>query len=272
MDDAVFVPDLSCPPPGWGGRSGRGGGGHPTRVIRRGGGGAGTRQPQTRPANRASWGEEWRPQETEEVIPAKEDSSGGEDGEWKEVKGRRWAKEDTRKAPASTKPARPAPARKKTPEPYQGRSSNKRRSPGQRRSPDTKPSPDSQRRGGRGGPPRRSPELQPAAAGRRGSSSGSEPAASPPPAPTPVLATATDPAPVMLAVSDLPDEVAVRVGRGGSGSPTLQAREQQLRPQKEMLAWLEAAWLEVERELREAANQWPARVTYYQYYTNERLV
>jgi len=150
MEDEVFVPlmipNLSCPPPGWGheqaslyqqhqGR-GKGGNGHHTRVIRRtdlrGKGGQRQQQNQRPPrfntaqsseGIRKSWGEEWKPEMEEKkskddvVDGLHERDSGDEEGEWKEVKGRRWTKtEESKKIPPKRSPDLHKP-RKKTPEP-----------------------------------------------------------------------------------------------------------------------------------------------------------
>jgi len=132
----MIVPDLSYPPPGWGANSwgqsnfqahqsrGRGGAeGHPTRVIRRTdlrarGQPIRSQKPprfinlqQKSPDvddRRKSWGEEWKPdedmvkvnQELMSRVNIKDaESDNSDDGEWKQVKGRRWSKaEDVKKS------------------------------------------------------------------------------------------------------------------------------------------------------------------------------
>jgi len=151
MEDEVFapllVPDLSYPPPSWvlqhhqqARGKGAGGGHHPTRVIRRTdlrGGRGGQRQPQQqqqRPPRfsnlqsfdekRKSWGDEWKPKEEKTQkddhvsrIEVKDEYSGeNEEGEWKEVKGRRWGKTEEIKKASSFNPDL-CPPRRKTPEP-----------------------------------------------------------------------------------------------------------------------------------------------------------
>jgi len=142
----LMVPDMSCPPPSWvlhhhqqARGKGASGGHHPTRVIRRTdlrGGRGGQRQQQQRPPRfsnfqsfdekRKSWGDEWKPEE--ELVPkedplvsrmeVKDEYSGdGEEGEWKEVKGRRWGKTEEIKKVSSSNPDLCPPPRKKTPEP-----------------------------------------------------------------------------------------------------------------------------------------------------------
>ena len=164
MEDEVFtpvmVPNLSYPPPGWGHepsawgqqanlyhqqqqvKGGRGGSGHPTRVIRRTdlrGRGGGQRQQHQRPPRfnnvhtveetRKSWGEEWKPDEEDkkskdDIIERvdEKDVVGGE-GEWKEVKGRRWTKAEESKKPPQRKSPDVHQIRKKTPEPVVQRKS-----------------------------------------------------------------------------------------------------------------------------------------------------
>jgi len=159
MEDEVFaplmVPNLSYPPPGWGHEPsawgqqaslyhqqqqqvrGRGGSGHPTRVIRRtdlrGRGGGQRQQQNQRPprfstnvhageGTRKSWGEEWKPEDEEKktdgIIEKEEkDTVVGEEGEWKEVKGRRWSKTEESRRPPPRKSPDTHQTRKKTPEP-----------------------------------------------------------------------------------------------------------------------------------------------------------
>jgi len=160
MEDEVFaplmVPNLSYPPPGWSHEPsawgqqaslyhqqqqvrGRGGSGHPTRVIRRtdlrGRGGGGQRQQQhqkpprfntnvpTVEGTRKSWGEEWKPEEEEKkskvdlIEKEDKDTVVSEEGEWKEVKGRRWSKTEESKKPPLRKSPDINQTRRKTPEP-----------------------------------------------------------------------------------------------------------------------------------------------------------
>jgi len=160
MEDEVFaplmVPNLSYPPPGWSHEPsawgqqaslyhqqqqvrGRGGSGHPTRVIRRtdlrGRGGGGQRQQQhqkpprfntnvpTVGGTRKSWGEEWKPEEEEKkskvdlIEKEDKDTVVSEEGEWKEVKGRRWSKTEESKKPPLRKSPDINQTRRKTPEP-----------------------------------------------------------------------------------------------------------------------------------------------------------
>jgi len=159
MEDEVFaplmVPNLSYPPPGWAHEPsawgqqaslyhqqqqvrGRGGSGHPTRVIRRtdlrGRGGGQRQQQHQRPprfstnvptveGTRKSWGEEWKPEDEEKkskvdlIEKEDKDTVVSEEGEWKEVKGRRWSKTDESKKPPSRKSPEVNLTRKKTPDP-----------------------------------------------------------------------------------------------------------------------------------------------------------
>ena len=172
---SVVVPDLSCPPPGWsGGVKYRGRGpevpAHPTRVIRRtdlrakaGGGGGGGQKHNNKPprfsqpaARRSSWGEEWKPEKTTvvevgEMTEGRDDTDSGDEGEWKQVKGRRWnGKEENKKSPRQNNSPRT------TPEPVvpNGKSQRNRKSPPGlvRKSPDFGKSPP--------GLARKSPDLR----------------------------------------------------------------------------------------------------------------
>jgi len=168
MEDEVFiplmvpVPDLSYPPPSWvlhhhqqARGKGAGGGHHPTRVIRRTdlrGGRGGQRQPQQqRPPRfnnfqsfdekRKSWGEEWKPKEekTQKEDPVsrvevKDEYSGDGEGEWKEVKGRRWGKTEEIKKVSSNNPDL-CPPRRKTPEPVVSNRKSPESKQAQRKSP-----------------------------------------------------------------------------------------------------------------------------------------
>ena len=309
MSEEVFapllpcvVPDLSCPPPGWsGGVKYRGRAStelaapHPTRVIRRtdlraktGGGGGGGQKHNNKPprfnnlARRSSWGEEWKPEKTTTVVDGemtegRDDSDSGGEGEWKQVKGRRWngGKEENKKSPRQNNSPRtsPEPAIKsqksKSPPGLVRKSPNDRKSPPglMRRSPEsTKPS----ARAAAGANEKPGKPLS-----RRGSSSsydGEFPSltvksrVSPPPS----QPEGGKPRDLMkkipqMFVSDLPDEQSVRdyQKRRISDIKIRNKPEESFPLQREILQFLRRTWQETCRELDESSHSWPQKIVYY---------
>ena len=330
MSDEVFspllpvvVPDLSCPPPGWSGgvkyrgRRSEEAAGHPTRVIRRtdlrakisgntGTGGGGQKHNNKPPrfsnlGRRSSWGEEWRPEKTTvveggEMTEGRDDSDSGGEGEWKQVKGRRWngGKEENKKSPRTT----PEP-----PAPLNGKSQRNRKSPPglARKSPDFGKSPPGLARKSPPGLGRKSPEDRRSPPGlvrkspestkpsikssgvnekpgkpvsRRGSSSsydGEFPSlavkskVSPPPRqPEGKQKDLMQNIPLMF-VSDLPDEQSVRdfQKRRISDIKSQNKPEEGFPLQREILNFLRRSWQETCRELEENSHCWPPKIVYY---------
>ena len=323
------APDLSCPPPGWSGGvkyRGRGGPeqpGHPTRVIRRtdlrakisgagagggGGGGGGGQKHNNKPprfsqlGRRSSWGEELTPEkptvvEGGEMTEGREESDSGGEGEWKQVKGRRWnnGKEENRKSPRTTP----------EPPPLNGKSQRNRKSPPGlvRKSPDFGKSPPGLARKSPPGLVRKSPDDRRSPPGfvkgspestkpsvkasgvneksgkppsRRGSSSSydgefpslavkSKVSVSPPPSQPggkqKDLMKEISP----MFVTDLPDEQSVRdyQKRRISDIKSQKKTEESFPLQREILQFLRRSWQETCRELDESSHIWPPKIVYY---------
>ena len=278
LEQLPHVPDLSCPPPGWvGGVKYRGRaqevGGHPTRVIRRtdlrakiGGGQRNANKPPQlsnppeKDYKRSSWGEEWKP---EEMLEERDDLDGCGEGEWKQVKGRRWntGKDEQKKSSPKTSPRSPDT----TPEPGRGGRSYQR----ERRSP-----PGLNRRSIDQGKP-----LGNKAGSRRGSSSSYEgdfpsltvkqrvspvQKSSPPTHKTTNYGNLMKNIPQMF-VSDLPDEQSVRdhQKRRLSDMEFRSQMEDNVLLQKEILVFLKKSWQETCRELEDSSNIWPPKIVYY---------
>ena len=333
MDDDVFtasvtssaIPDLSCPPPGWGGGGppryrGRGGeaGSHPTRVIKRtdlrnrGGQQRGHyQQQQQKPPRfsnlqdrdwaspdtergqkrRSSLGDTvWRPgpeaavsppegRVSGEMMEGREESSSDE-GEWKEVKGRR-NNNNSNNSNRVTPPPHASGQRRKTPEPLMSANHGKKKSP-----PRPRPSPEP-RHGHRnqekaGSRKSRSPPT----AGRRGSASSSDgdtaaahgrrPSVPGSATTSPAAAAAAPnheelmkliPEPQMMMVSDLPDEQMARTKRFSRRlSETellVKQHEESIHLQGEILSFLKKTWKEISLELKESEHHWPPKICYF---------
>ena len=313
----VVVPDLSCPPPGWsGGVKYRGRGPevptHPTRVIRRTDlrakpGGQKHNNKPPRFSHRASWGEEWKPEKTTVVVEGgemtegREDSDSGDEGEWKQVKGRRWnGKEENKKSPRQNNSPRTTPEpvvpngksqttkNKKTPpglvrkSPDFGKSPPglARKSPEVRKSPPglVKKSPDF-----RNSPPESTkPSIKAIGANekplslssRRGSSSSYDgefpslavkPKVSAPPSQQPGKPEDLMKKIPQMFVTDLPDEQSVRdyQKRRISDIKIRKQPEDSFTLQREILQYLRRSWQETCRELDENSHNWPPKIVYY---------
>ena len=288
MEDEVFapmhpvVPDLSCPPPGWaGGVKYRGRaqevGGHPTRVIRRtdlrskisGGQRHNNKPPRfSNPTDgpsvdrRASWGEEWRADK--EVAEGRDDTDSGGEGEWKQVKGRRWntGKEESKKSAGHKTSPRSSHT---TPEPPGGAKparSYRKSPPGlSRRSPDQGKPPGNKSNGRRGSNSSYEGEFPSLATKQRVSPVQK----SPPSATRPLNHEDLMKNIPQMFVSDLPDEQIVRdyQKRRHSDIKIRRQKEDNILLQKEILVFLKRSWLETCQELDESAHLWPPKIVYY---------
>ena len=336
MDDDVFtasvhssvIPDLSCPPPGWGGGGppryrGRGGeaGSHPTRVIKRtdlrnrGGQQRGHyQQQQQKPPRfsnlqdrdwaspdtergqkrRSSLGDTvWRPgpeaavsppegRVSGELMEGREESSSDE-GEWKEVKGRRNNNNSSNSNSNNnrvTPPPHTSGQRRKTPEPLMSANTGKKKSPPRPRpSPEPRHGPRNQEKAGS----RKS--RSPPTAGRRGSASSSDgdtaaahgrrPSLPGSAATSPAAAAAPNheelmkliPEPQMMMVSDLPDEQRARTKsfsrRLSETELRVKQHEESIHLQGEILSFLKKTWKEISLELKESEHHWPPKICYF---------
>ena len=312
----VTVPDVTCPPPGYETRDryrGRASDGHVnTRVIKRtdlrqqqSRGNTSHKQQQRPPRfsnldrefnspdkpRRSSWGEVWRPVTDvssgsggDQVVgvthghmmEGRDESSGDESGEWKQVKGRRWGPKDEHKKESRQSPTTVgAGDRRKTPEPHQTTQHyQKRRSPEhhQRKSPDI--SKDSSRRKSKSPQFNSKPHGNGRRYTRRGSSSSTEGSEE-------NVKTADDVAttppnheelmkriPQMMMVSDLPDEKIARckkfTRRLSETEIQLKHDEEKFKLQDDVLRFLRSSWNKISSELADSDNHWPPKICYFQ--------
>jgi len=267
MKNEVFppqIPDLSCPPPSWGGAGGRMGnrGRHNRRAA------LNPRQLTPRPPRLCNdqdqnkneswpsqtirsdslipsgWGEVWRPEDMEDGKEAdqtmiKRELPSNNDGEWKVVKnGRR----NSRGTP-SPPPCR-ASHRKKTPE---TRDHVNKSSPDQARK--------SQPHSYKGGRNRHSPDNAKSSAKNNGIVTNHE------------ELIKKLPRPQIMMASDLPDE---KIARRKSLTQSLVEQERRIPEQeeniqlhREILSYLRATWQETCIELEESQFQWQPNVVYF---------
>ena len=262
---------------------------------------------------RRSWGDVWRPEADSGVsggdqvthghmMEGRDESSGDESGEWKQVKGRRWGPKDDNKKESRQSPTHiGAGARKKTPEPqqqHQQQQHHKRRSPDQRKSPDhnQRKSPDLNQRRSPDYNQRRTPDLpkensrrkskspqfnnnKPVGSSnrrynRRGSSSSNEGSEDNVNTATEVVTTPPNHEelmkriPQMMMVSDLPDEKIARckkfTRRLSETEIQLKQDEEKFKLQEDVLRFLRSSWNKISSELADSDNHWPPKICYFQ--------